>query len=155
MPFQERIKPAIGDETCSRLDDAANKEVALSMQMPLFDDQHRRSYYSPRLLLGELLADCELFQRKGLKILPTEIVITLFKCKLLRAVKTDQEYNQRSGGFSISKAGSSRIRWEERADPLDVTVGRHISELEGEIRERTLLATLNSFTSATGIDYVY
>jgi len=148
MSFLDTIKGRIGRETYSRLEDAAEKEVALAMQMPLRDQYGQEMFYEPRLLLGDLLAECEAFEQLGLKILPIDAVAVLFRCKLLRATSTEEEYRQRHGGFAHAHEFHALIRWTERTDSMDVLINRYFTKLETEIRERTLLTHINSFDSS-------
>lgn len=148
MSFFETIKGKIGDAAYSRLEKAADTEVGLAKKMPLLDEYHKENTYTQRCLVGDLLADCELFERAGLKVFPTEIVRILFRCKLLFATNTEHEYSQRGGGASIFDEPSSAVRWEERAETIDVLMDRHIAHLQAGIRERTLLAPISSSASS-------
>jgi hypothetical protein len=144
----ETIKARIGVETYSVLERMSEAEVALAIQMPLRDRDDHEQYYAPRFLLGKLFSECESFERVGLKILPTDIVSVLFRCKLLFAVKTELEYNQRVGGGSLFGNAATRPKWSDRTEKASVLIDRCITGLETEIRERTLLTEINSFTSA-------
>lgn len=61
MSFRDTIKAKIGAECYTRLENEAQKEVALAMQMALKDKFNEDQYYSPRLLLREFQADSERF----------------------------------------------------------------------------------------------
>lgn len=108
MPFLDTVRAQIGNDTYSRLEREAEKEVALAKQMPLRDEYGQESYYGQRFLLGDLLGDCEHFQKLGLRILPTDVVTILFRCKLLFATNTDDEYAHRAGG-AFPLGGSSLV----------------------------------------------
>jgi|HubBroStandDraft_4_1064222.scaffolds.fasta_scaffold86722_1 hypothetical protein len=151
MSFLDTIKAKVGAETYRHIENVADKEVALAMEMPLRDQYHQEKYYQPRVLLGELLSDFELFERVGLKIAPFDVVDILFKCKLLRASQTQHEFGQRCGGlFPILVDPALVVRWEEKAEGLDAVVDRHITQLEAAIKERVLLAPISSFTGLKG-----
>jgi len=147
MSTIEMLKRQIGDASYSRLEKEADIEVGLAKKMPLVDQNHQEKFYTHRFLLGDLLADCELFERLGLTILPTDVVNVLFKCKLLYATNSEHEYLQRSGGYSRFREAGSTVRWEERTEGLPVLVDRHVARLQAEIEERTLVAPISSFLS--------
>lgn len=147
MSFLETIKARVGVGTYDRLEGQAEKEVRLAMSMPLKDQYHQENYYKQRFLLGELRTDFEAFENAGLKILPTDLVSVLFKCKLLFASQSEQEYRQRGGGRYFFDDRFSGVRWTERSERVDVLVERHVSQLETAICERTLVTTVNSITS--------
>jgi hypothetical protein len=150
MSFFDTIKARIGNETYTRLERQAEKEVALAKQMALRDQYLQENFYTQRFLLGELRGDCEYFQKLGLKILPTDVVNILFRCKLLFAAETEQEYAQRAGGAFPLGSSVLVVRWCERSERIDVVLNRHFSQLEAEIEERTLVAHIENFTSITG-----
>lgn len=151
MSFLDTIKAKAGAETYRHIENVAEKEVALAMQMPLRDQYYQESYYRPRFLLGELLSDFELFEKAGLKITPSDLVNILFKCKLLFASKTQHEFGQRCGGlFPMLVDSALVVRWSERTEKVDVLIDRHITQLETGIKERVLLAQVSSFTALSG-----
>lgn len=148
MSFFEIIKRKVGQASYCRLEEEADIEVGLAKRMPLVDQYHQKQFYTRRLLLGELLPDCESFERLGLKIFPTDVVNVLFKCKLLFATSNEHEYVQRSGNPSPFDGRAAAVRWEERSEGVGALIDRHLSQLEAEIKERTLLAPINSFDSS-------
>ena len=150
MNFLETITTRIGHDSYSRLKAAAEKEVALAMQMPLRNQWGQEQYYGQRFLLGELLDECEHFQKLGLAILPTDIVNILFRCKLLFASPSPEEYGQRAGGSFPLWGSALIVRWSERLEPLDTVVERHFSLLESEIQERTLVTSIEEFNTIQG-----
>jgi hypothetical protein len=150
MSFLQTIKTKIGEVTYSRLETAAEKEVALAKQMPLLDKYSQKAYYSQRFLLGEFLDVCEYFQKVGLTILPTNVVNIIFRCKLLFASESEDEYAQRFGVVFPLGGSAPIVRWSERIEGLDVLIDRHISRLETEICERTLVASIEEFNTIQG-----
>jgi hypothetical protein len=150
MSFLETTKAKIGNETYSRLETEAEKEVALAKQMPLRNESFQDNFYTQRFLLGELLSVCERFQGVGLAILPTDIVNILFRCKLLFAVENEAEYTQRAGGAFPPGKPALIVRWAERTEPIETMIDRHISKLEDEIRERTLVSSIEAFNARDG-----
>jgi hypothetical protein len=148
MSFLDTIKARIGGESYSRLEKTAEKEVALAMQMPLVDGYQQQQFYIQRFLLGELLTECESFERTGLKILPIDIVNVLFRCKLLFAAQTEHEYRQRGGGVSLFDEFASILKWPERTEKVGALIDRCITRLEAGIKERTLLTHISSFDSS-------
>jgi hypothetical protein len=147
MSLRDAIKARVGVETYLRLEKAANDEVALATQMPLVDKYQQQKFYTPRPLLGELLPECESFEQVGLKISPIDVVNVLFRCKILFACATEKEYRQRRGGFpALDDFG---IGWGERVEGDDALIEKYMARLEGQIKERTLLTHLSSFTASS------
>jgi hypothetical protein len=150
MSFLQTIKAKIGNDTYSRLEMAAEKEVALAKQMLLRDAHYQENYYKPRFLLGDFIADCEYFQKVGLKILPIEVVNILFRCKLLFAAGDEREYAQRAGGVFPLGDPALVVRWSERGGGIGAVIDRHISQLEDGIRDRTLVTSIQAFNTISG-----
>jgi hypothetical protein len=144
----DAIKLKIGNEAYLRLEKEAEKEVALAKGMPLVDQDQHETFYRPRFLLGDLRAECEAFQKAGLKILPTDIVNIQFRCKLLRAVQTEQEYRQRGGGVGFFAEFANTPKWLDRTENVDILIERYMAALEASFQERTLLTYISSFSSA-------
>src|SRR5690348_15989711 len=140
MSFLDTLRARMGNAAYSRLEREAEKEVALAKQMPLRDEYGQEIYYAQRFLLGDLLDICDNFEKLGLRILPTDVVTILFRCKLLFAVNTEDEYAHRAGGMFPQLGGSSLfVQWSERTEGVDVVVDRHFARFETEIQERTLV----------------
>lgn len=148
MSFLETVKARIGMDSFSRLEKLSEKEVALAKQMALLDQDHREQFYAPQFLSGELITDCEAFERVGLKILPTDVLNILFRCKLLFATQTEHEYQQRGGGGAFFDNFAVLPKWPDRGEEVDVLVDRYITGLETQLKERTLLTYLSTFISA-------
>ena len=151
MSFLDTVKAKVGNESYRHLENVAEQEVALAMQMPLIDQYHQERYYSPRFLLGELLGEFASFEKAALKVTPLDLVNILFKCKLLFACKTEHEFGQRGGGLFPLTVDSARIvRWSEKVENVDVLIERHITQLEAGISKRILVAQVSSFTVLSG-----
>jgi len=151
MSFLDTIKTKAGQQSYLRIEQEAEKEVALAMRMDLLSKYHQENYYTPRFLLGELLNEFESFERAGLKISPIDLIKILFKCKLLFASQTQQEYGQRCGGlFPMLEDSAVVVRWSERAENVDALIERHVAQLETAIGERTMVVHLTSFTGLAG-----
>lgn len=151
MSFLDTLRARIGNDAYWRLEREAEKEVALAKQMPLRDQYGQESYYAQRFLLGELLDVCDNFEKLGLRILPTDIVTILFRCKLLFAANSEDEYAHRVGGLFPHLAGSSLfVKWSERTEGVDAVIDRHFARLETEFRERTLVVHMDTFNAING-----
>jgi hypothetical protein len=151
MSFLGTIKARGGNDAFLHIEEEAEKEVALAMQMPLQDKYYQDKYYTPRFVAGELLKEFELFESAGLKISPTDLVKILFKCKLLFASQTEKEFGQRGGGlFPMLSDSAAVVRWSERAGDINAIIERHVNQLEAGIAERILLAHVSSFTALSG-----
>jgi len=104
MSYLQSIKLKLGPELVARLEKEANKEVSLALQMPLKSQYGDKQYYRQRFLMREWLPECHLFDEMGLKILPMDIIDTLFRSKLLFACKTEELDSET---FSASRRASS------------------------------------------------
>lgn len=148
--YQDELREKIGDDIYNSLEKEAEKEVALSLQMPLAD-----KYYQQRFLLNELLSQCKVFEEETLKISPLEIVRILFKAKLLFASKSEEEYKRRSGGRSLFNESPFVFNWQERGVDIDEVVSEHLRRLENSVTKRTLLTEINGFNSHTSDPRVF
>ena len=145
------VKAKIGESAYSHIEKEAEKEVALAMQMPLLDEIHRARYYKPRAMLGEFLGELESFEKVGLKISPMDLMTLLFKCKLLPAANSQEEFGQRCGGlFPPLVDPALVVRSSEKGDKVDVLVDKHLTQLEASVRERILVTPVNSFQALSG-----
>jgi hypothetical protein len=148
MTTLDVLKARIGKTSFSHLENEAEKEVGLAMQMPLLGENREQKFYEQRPLIGDLLDECEFFEKIGLKISPTDVVKILFRCKLLFAVRNEQEYSQRRGSVSLFDEFVAVAQWSDRSDNVEVLVDRYLTQLEARIAERTLLTHIDSFRSA-------
>lgn len=145
MGFKQEIIDAVWEGVYNKLNDLAWSEVGAAMQMPLIVD-HRDNYYTPKYLVPSLLKEFELFEKKWLKVVPTDIIEILFKCRLLFAVQNHIEYRQRAGSMgSIHDENGFIILREKKALGLDALVEEYLDRLKGFQKERTLIAPINSF----------
>ncbi|MCX6902258.1 MAG: hypothetical protein NTW03_02005 [Verrucomicrobia bacterium] len=141
MSFLGTVKGKIGSEIYSRLQNEAEKEVAIAMQMPLRNQYGDEQYYQPRFVLAELLPECRRFEELGLKISPVDIVNILFKCKMLLAAKSEDEYMKRIGG-GMRNVGLWR---DKTIGALGLIIEHHFERLGASLEARILLAEVNSF----------
>jgi hypothetical protein len=148
MSFLELIKAKIGKEAFSQLEKVAEKEVALAKQMALRDQDNHEQFYTPQFVRVDLIPECEIFERTGLKILPADVLNILFRCKLLFAAQTEHEYQQRGGRVSFFDNVGAIPKWSDRGDKVDVLIDRYISGLQAQIEERTLITYISAFTSS-------
>lgn len=144
MSFLDSVKAKIGNESYSRIEDIAERDVASAMGMSLRDKYQQEQFYHPRFLVEGLLTECENFERAGLKILPVDIARALFSCQLLRAVQTEYEYRHRGSSILFDDYASAE-RWSDRSEAVGVLVDRHLTRLEGGLRQRTILTSISSF----------
>jgi hypothetical protein len=133
------------------LESEAEKEVALAMQMPLRDKSHQQTFFAQRDLLGTLREECELFESRGLKILPTDVVSVLFRCKLLFASASEQEFRQR-GGDQFPFQRPPKIEWSQRSNKIETVAEQSFDDLEKDQRQRILITQLTSYVSAAPDD---
>jgi hypothetical protein len=150
MSFIDSIKAKIGGGRYGHFHAEAEKEVALAMQMELKDKFDQDQYYSPRLLLREFQADYEHFRKVGLEILPLDLFLVLFRCKLLRASQSEKEFQQRSDRPIFFANNAMRPQWADKAVPFDALENKYVNGLETDIRERTLISPINSLNPDQG-----
>lgn len=142
MSFLETIKVKIGGELYSRLEKEAEKEVAAAIQMPLKDQYGQDQYHRPKFFrMLDLLNECRRFEELGLKISPTDVIDILFKCKMLFAAQSEDEYMKRIGG-GMHNFGLWR---EKTSGTVDVIINLHFDRHAKTLQQRTLLTEVNSF----------
>ncbi|HNY36223.1 MAG TPA: hypothetical protein PLD14_00995 [Candidatus Pacearchaeota archaeon] len=139
------IKEEIGVKIYDYLEKVANKEVALAMQFPIVDQYKQDRYYSRHQLISTLLAEFEYFQEKGLQYTPTDIVNILFEAKLLFAVKTEKEFDQRRGGGRFMVESPFLFMWEERDQTIEKVIEFHLQNIAISIYEKTLITEIRDF----------
>jgi hypothetical protein len=144
--YQDKLRKAIGQDIYSHLDNEANKEVSLSLQMPLLNQYGGKNYYRPRRLIGNLLQVCSHFEELGIKLSPIDIIQTLFKCKLFFAAKSLDEYYQRAGGSFLSE---TRLTLKDKSNGVEVLISEHLNRIEDDIRERVLLSVVSHVNSTS------
>lgn len=154
MTFQQELKTIIGEDIYAKLEKEANIEVSLALKMPLKDQDGRDKYYQTRFLIPLMISECELFEQKGLKVSPEDITNVLFRCKMLFAVKSEDEYQQRVG-VSIIDESKFAIPWAKKSDGIDSLIDEYLDKLETLQKERTLIAEINSFHSDSAIQQVF
>jgi hypothetical protein len=145
--FMPTIREQIGEELYSRLETEAEKEVALAIQFAIIDQYRQERYYYMSPLLTSLVKEFQVFQEKGFKFTPIDIVRILFKSKLLFPCQTEQEYIQRSGGSGFMEEPPFRFRWEERNQTVDEVTLAHLNLLNPTITERTLATEITNFNT--------
>ena len=145
----EKLKTEIGEDLYSLLDKEANKEVALALQMPLLDEYKQEKYYHRRWLLEELLKEFEIFEQKGLKITPLDVVNVLFESKLLFASQTDEEFIQRSGGGLRLNDPTFSFDWREKQYAIEIVINEHFKRLGHSIQTKTLISEISNFEATS------
>lgn len=145
---QDKLRKEIGQDIYSHLDNEANKKVSLSLQMPLLDENGKKNYYQQRYLIGNLLDECRHFEELGIKSSPIDIIQTLFKCKLLFAVKSLDEYHQRAGGRFLSEP-QFIITLNDKSKGVDALISEHLERIEDDIRERVILSAVSHVNSTS------
>lgn len=146
--YQDKLKEQIGTESYSHLEDEAEKEVALAIQMPLKDQWRQDKYYHRRFLLTALLKECEEFENLGIKLSPLDVVHALFNCKLAFAVGSLDEFHQR-GGTTFHENPRIVQLPDKAVITIDVFIHQFFEEIEKAIGERILLSELSNFKTFT------
>jgi len=140
MPYLDIIKNQIGQDRFARLEKEADKELSLALKTPLKSQYGDTQYYRKRVLIGELFADCDFLDEKGLRILPTDLVDAMFRAKLLFASQDEDSFLQRSGEGSYALG-----IWSKKPAKIDEAVEAFFEWIKDSIKERTLLTQLSSF----------
>lgn len=148
---QDKLSKKVGSEVYSHLEAEANKEVSLSLQMSLLDQYGEKNYYRPRRLIGNLWQVCSHFEELGIKLSPIDIIHVLFKCKLLFAVKSLDEYHQRAGGGFLSDPHFSKITLNDKAKGVDALISELLERIEDDIVERVIVSVV-SHVNATSTE---
>ncbi len=147
MSFKTEIITLVGEETYIKLEREAEKEVACALRMPLVDEYRSPKYYRMRYIIPEIIDICSLFEEKGMKISPADIVEVLFRCKLLFAVPSEDEYRQRAGGVSHVDENNFAVPWSEKGRGVDNLIEIYLDRLQAFQQEKTLIVEINSFDS--------
>lgn len=140
MSYLGTIKNQIGQDRFVHLEKEADIELSLALKSPLKSQYGDKQYYRRRILIGKLFADCDFFDEKGLRILPTDLVNAIFRAKLLFASQDEAAFLQRSG------EGSSALGiWSKKPSKVDEALEAFFEQIKNSIKERTLLTQLSSF----------
>jgi hypothetical protein len=139
------IRAQIGEKMYAQLEIEAEKEVALAMQFAIIDQYHQDRYYYRRSLLTPLINEFQVFEDKGFKFTPIDIINVLFESKLLYPCQTEKEYIQRSGGRNFMDETPFRFEWIERSQIVGEVIDRHLEQLNSTIIERTLASEIMNF----------
>lgn len=142
----QTIREQIGEEMYSRLETEAEKEVALAMQFATIDQYRQERYYHMRSLLTPLIKEFQIFQEKGFKFTPIDIVRILFEAKLLYPCQSEKEYIQR-GGSNFMEDRPFVFLWEERNQTVDIVIHNHLEKLNSTITKRTLTSEITNFNT--------
>ncbi len=141
------VREQIGEEIYSRLETEAEKEVASAIEFAIIDQYRQERYYYMKSMLTPLIKEFQIFQEKGFKFTPIDIVRILFKAKLLYPCQTEQEYTQRAGS-SFMEESPFIFRWEqERTQSVDEVIERHLEQISSTIIERTLASEITNFNT--------
>ena len=155
MTFQQKIRTTVGNDVYEKLEKEANNEVSLALKMPLKDQYGQDKYYRTRFLIPLIIPECELFEQKGLKISPLDIVNILFRCKLLFAVQTKDEYAKRADAGSWIDRYDFGVGWTKKSNAVDSIINEYLDRLEASEKERTLIVEINSFHANHAIQQTF
>lgn len=144
---QESLKQKVGSEIYLSLEREAEKEVALALAMPLIDKYRQDKYYRQRSFIGGLVDESKIFQEKKIKISPLDVINILFRCKLLFATKSEDEYMKRTGGGSYVDEFQFMAKWSERSNNVGTVINQYFKRLEDSLKERTLITQICEFHS--------
>ncbi len=145
MTFLQSIIDTVGLETYKKLEKESDNEVALSLKMPLKNQDNKDNYYSQRDLRPILLNECEMFENKGLKISPIEVVNILFKCKTLFAVKDWMEYTSRVWDISQVDEFRFAVPRNMKKEWIEKIVNIYLEKLSTYQYDRIFVTEINSY----------
>jgi hypothetical protein len=140
MSFIEEIKSNIGEETYLKLDRSAN---GLFSQLKSNPSLSFKSMIED--LLIKLVNECELFENKGLRINPIDVINILYKCKLIKSCKTKEDYDKKIVGYNYVDEFDFFIPWAKKDTDINVLIQEYHERLKSLIKEHTLLIEINSF----------
>lgn len=143
MKFIEEIKSTIGEETYLNLNKIANGLFSEKKYFGLKTPLGQTSYIDE--LLPNLLTECEQFEKLNLKISPIDIVNILYKCKLVKASKTIEEYREKTFFCDYVSEFDFYIPWEKRKETENTLVEDYFERLKSSIKENTLVVEISSF----------
>jgi hypothetical protein len=146
MSFRDNVKARVA-KLYAHIEEEAQKEVALARQMPLKDKFDQKQFYTPRLVLREFTKESDELRKAGINVLPLEIMLVIFRCRLLRVVRDEQEFQQRSGAQSLFENQNLRPKWTDKATAFDNLEDQYVSTLEFDVKERTLVTPINSLNA--------
>ncbi|TLX72838.1 hypothetical protein E9993_17000 [Labilibacter sediminis] len=144
MSFIEEIKSKIGEDSYLKLDRKANGLFSIlkpnsSLTFNSINDD----------LIVELIKEFELFEEKGLKITPIDVINIIYKCKLLKSCKSNEDYRKKVAGLNYVDEFDFFIPWEKRNISLDDLIQEYFERLKSKIVEHTLIIEINSFNGNT------
>lgn len=145
MEFIEEITSKVGEEISKRLEDEANKEVSLALKMPLKNEYDEDNHYRPRPLLSNLIEECKIFEEKGIKVSPVDIVNVLFRCKALFAIDTITEYRRRVWAVSLVDENRFAVDRQLKKEGIDKVMTVYLKRLESFQSDRILISEINSY----------
>ena len=119
------------------------------MTLELVDKYRQERWYQQRFLFSDLIKECELFQRLGLKFSPLDVVNVLFRCKLAFALATEKEYDRRTPGVSYRDEYNFVINWADKANGIDAVIDQYLERIDAFIEEKTLLSGMSEFDART------
>ena len=121
----QTIREQIGEEIYTHLEAEAKKKLLLAMQFVIIDKYRQEHYYYIRSLLTHLIKEFQIFEEKGFKFTPIDIVRIIFESKLLYPCQSEKEYTQRGGGNFMEESPFIFL-WEERNQAVDVVINNHL-----------------------------
>lgn len=147
MSFIEEIKTVIGEELYSNLNKLANGVFSQKSQVYSNTPIGQNSYIEE--ILPKLVIECELFENKNLKISPIDVINILYKCKLVKASKTLEDYNKKIVGYNLVDEFDFFIPWAERDNSEESLIQDYFERLKSFLKSNTLIVEISSFNGGS------
>jgi len=149
MTYLEKIKKTIGEEIFTALEKEADAEVGRNVRYPLQNKWGQDIWYSPTISsVDNVIKYTDYFYKFEellLKISPLDIINILYRCKLIFAFQTDQEYQRKNSSIIWADEITFSISWKLKEKGVDSLIEDYFERLKTFERTRYLVAATCSF----------
>ncbi len=143
MDFYKQLIERIGDENFRDFLEYADKEVARAKSFLLNNKNSKKLYFYPSYY-NQFVELSWLLEERELRVAPSDIVYTLFNCKMLFAVRSKEEYLRAIGGTDYEEPRFF-IPWDEKVGGFENVMSKYLDRLGDSIRDRTMVIRISSF----------
>ena len=147
MSFIQEIKTAIGEELYSNLNKLANGAFSKKSQLCSNTPLGQNSYIEE--ILPKLVTECEIFENKNLRISPIDVINILYKCKLVKASGTIEDYKKSTVCYNLVDEFDFFIPWEKRNNSEENLIQDCFERLQSLLKSNTLIVEINSFNGGS------
>ena len=149
MTLYESLIQKILPDSWRKFEKEADFEVGLAKKMALTycwgSGQPERCYYNQRSLFDGIVELSDEFLKNDFMVHPYDLFSILFRCKMLYASTTEDEFVQRSWWFFAFRRRDiyDIISWKNKSHWYEILITEAINSLESEIYERRLLTSIS------------